>query len=119
MLAEDARTLLRISPVRATDASEDTTYLAVSDLHRVFSLMRKGTKKVAFPLAAPKILFYLSNLDRIPRSDVMDGLTRYMDRLKAEEEEDDGLKSAAGSRLALRPDARKGGGSDLPKIVEL
>lgn len=122
MVAEDAKSIISESKVRLLDASEDDCYLALSDIYRIMSTPAKaGSKKVLFPLAAPKILFYLSNLNRIPREQLTRQLQRYIDRLKAEELDDREFKGSVGSNLALKPAAQPDltAKNSEPKIVEL
>ena len=122
LIAEDAKSLLNESKVRLIDALEDDSYLILSDIYRIMSTPAKaGSKKGLFPLAAPKILFYLSNLKRTPREQLTEQLQRYIDRLKAEELDDEELKGSVGSNVALKPAARldPAAKNSEPKIVEL
>jgi hypothetical protein len=122
MLASDAKLLLREARIREADTSEDEAYLALSHMHRIFSEAgSRSGKKAAFPLAAPKLFFYLSNLERIPRGKMLKDLQRYADRLQAEDQEDDELKESATSELVLKPAALSdyNQSASQAKIVEI
>lgn len=107
----------------------DKAYLALSDLHNIFSspspsntspsnlnatsadppskdksITSTATKTRQihpYPLIAPKLLFYASNLPRIPRPRLQKEIDNYRRKLLAEEEEDVGLKEAVQEPLAI------------------
>lgn len=82
--------------------SKNKTFLALSDVYNIFmSSAAKSVKKKTSTLGASKILFYASNLDRIPRSRVTRDLDAYiaqMERQKVLEEE---LQLTATQRLNI------------------
>lgn len=123
MLAEDAANFLQEPRILSEDQTESDLFLVLSHMHRIFSTPgAEGSKKPGFPLAAPKLLFYLSNIDRIPRSQLRGNLQRYFERLQAEEKDDAELQEAAQGRLSVKAESYPNGGFaplDGPKIVEV
>lgn len=106
-LLQDAATLLTLPAVRPADADqanrEDNAYLALSDLHATFISAKQG-KKAMHPLAAPKLLFYASNLGRIPRKQALAQVDLLIAKLEAEQAESSALQESA--KVAKKPPLR-------------
>ena len=105
MLLGDVESILhmpRIVNVGDQHEPSDKAFLALCDLYRTFSTKRKKeSEKRLFPLGAPKLLFYASNLGRMPRGQLRRDLSIYRDGLSREETDDGALQEAVSQRFSL------------------
>lgn len=95
----------------ATPNVEDKVYLLLSDLYTSFTSPLgpaiPGRKKL-YPLAGPKILFYLSNLPRISRQSLPHDIEKYQGRLRRENEEKAEVAGVASNKLSIHSKVESG-----------
>lgn len=90
--------------VNSEDHGSDKAFLALSDMHAMFassSTPGSPRKKARFPLAGPKLLFYASNLGRMPRARLLARMEAYRTRLVHEQEQDTALQQGSSDPLVL------------------
>lgn len=120
LLLDDVQKLLWLPRVTLEDTtSSDKTYLALSDLYNLYSKKSAGGKRL-HPLAAPKLLFYASNLSRFPRRRLLEEIASYRAKLEDESKEADSLRAATSEPLNIGTlPSRKQDTMQSAKIVEI
>lgn len=119
-LLDDLQKLLWLPRVTLQDTtSSDKAYLALSDLYFLYLKKPAGGTRL-YPLAAPKLLFYASNLSRFPRGRLLGEIASYRAKLDKESKEDDSLIAATSQPLNIGTlPSRKQNVSQGAKIVEI
>ena len=122
-LVTESLLLLRVPPITLLEKrkkTSDKAFLALSDLYRIASYpVKKDRKKRLFPLAAPKLLFYASNLGRMPRTSLLQQMAVYRNHLEKEEREDEALRESISQPLAPETKSTRTLGRPQPIIEEI